>query len=105
MNVLITGGGGFIGSHLAERLLDRGDDVLVIDNFATGRRDNLKPHNNLTLVEGTIADTQLVSEAFSRFCPDRVVHAAASYKDPDNWQEDALTNVLGTVNVVKASKK
>lgn len=105
MKVLITGGGGFIGSHLADRLLDRGDDVLVIDNFATGRRDNLKPHKKLTLVEGTIADPQLVDEAFGRFCPDRVVHAAASYKDPENWREDALTNVLGTIHVVKASKK
>src|SRR3989338_4977012 len=105
MKVLITGGGGFIGSHLAERLLDRGDDVLVIDNFSTGRRDNLKPHKKLTLVEGSIADSHLVDEAFSGFCPDRVVHAAASYKDPDNWQEDASTNVLGTVNVVKASQK
>lgn len=105
MKVLITGGGGFIGSHLAERLLGRGDDVLVIDNFATGRRDNLKPHKKLTLVEGTIADLQIVDEAFSRFNPDRVVHAAASYKDPGNWQEDALTNVLGTIHVVKASQK
>ena len=105
MKVLITGGGGFIGSHLAERLLDRGDDVLVIDNFATGRRDNLKEHQKLTLVEGTIADPQLVDGAFSRFCPDLVVHAAASYKNPDDWQEDALTNVLGTINVVKASQR
>src|SRR5678815_4930204 len=41
MKVLITGGAGFVGSHLADRLLDRGDQVLVIDNYATGRRDNL----------------------------------------------------------------
>ena len=44
MKVLITGGAGFIGSHLADRLLARGDEVLVIDNFATGRRDNLTRH-------------------------------------------------------------
>ena len=42
MKVLITGGAGFIGSHLADRLLARGDEVLVIDNYATGRRDNLR---------------------------------------------------------------
>ena len=47
MKALITGGAGFIGSHLADRLLDRGDDVLVIDNYSTGRRDNLKAHPNL----------------------------------------------------------
>jgi len=58
---LITGGAGFIGSAIwTERLLDRGDKVLVIDNYATGRRDNLTPQANLTIIEGTIADTHLV---------------------------------------------
>lgn len=102
--VLITGGSGFVGSHLADRLLARGDKILVIDNYSTGRRDNLKPHQNLEIIEGSIADANLVHSAFSRFKPDVVVHAAASYKDPDNWEEDTLTNVLGTVNVVKATK-
>ncbi len=60
MKIFITGGSGFIGSHLADRLLARGDDVLIIDNFATGRRDNLKPHKNLKVIEGTIADEALV---------------------------------------------
>jgi len=104
MKVLITGGAGFIGSHLADRLLARGDKVLVIDNYATGRRDNLKPHANLTVVEGTIADRQAVNDAFGSFGPDLVIHAAASYKDPDNWVEDARTNVEGTANIMKASK-
>ncbi len=58
MKVLITGGAGFIGSFLADRLLQRGDEVLVIDNYSTGRRDNLKPHDNLHVVEGTIADSR-----------------------------------------------
>ncbi|MDA0991776.1 MAG: GDP-mannose 4,6-dehydratase, partial [Verrucomicrobia bacterium] len=49
MKVLITGGAGFVGSHLADRLLARGDEVLVIDNYATGRRDNLTPGNGLTI--------------------------------------------------------
>lgn len=103
MRILITGGAGFIGSHLADRLIARGADVLVIDNYATGRRDNLVPHKNLAVVEGTIADKELVDKAFRDFKPEQVVHAAASYKDPGNWFEDAVTNVLGTVNVVKAS--
>lgn len=105
MNVLITGGAGFIGSHLADRLLARGDKVLVIDNFATGRRDNLTPHKNLVLVEGTIADESLVFGAFEDFKPDVVVHAACSYKDPDAWIEDAATNMLGTNIVIRAAQK
>jgi UDP-glucose 4-epimerase len=105
MKVLITGGAGFIGSHLAECLLAREDQVLVIDNYTTGRRDNLPPHRNLTVIEGNIADAELVQQHFAEFQPDIVVHAAASYKDPDNWAEDARTNVLGTANVTQASEQ
>ena len=53
-------------------------------------------------MEDTIADADAVNAAFREFEPQRVVHAAASYKDPDDWSEDTLTNVLGTANVVKA---
>lgn len=105
MNVFITGGAGFIGSHVADRLLARGDRVLVIDNFATGRRDNLPSHRLLTVVEGTIADQALVDRLCGEFRPHVIVHAAASYKDPDNWAEDARTNVVGTANVVQAARR
>lgn len=105
MKVLITGGAGFIGSHLADRLLQRGDEILVIDNFATGRRDNLTPSPYLELVEGSIADGEMVNSVFERFKPEKVVHAAASYKDPENWSEDSRTNVLGTANVVRAAMR
>ena len=105
MKVLITGGAGFIGSHLAERVLPMGADVWVIDNFATGRRDNLPLNPRLRMSEGTIADASLVDRVFKEFQPELVVHAAASYRDPDNWTEDALTNVVGTANVVKAAQR
>jgi len=105
MKVLITGGAGFIGSHLADRLLARNDQVLVIDNYATGRRDNLKPQANLKVVEGTIADSGLVHSLLDEFQPEVVVHAAAAYRDPDDWAEDARTNVLGSANVVQAAKR
>ncbi len=105
MRALITGGAGFIGSHLADRLIDQGHDVCVIDNYATGRRDNLTPHHRLKVCEGTIADRSLVEHVFDEFRPDQVVHAAASYKDPDNWTEDTLTNCVGTVHVVQAAKR
>jgi UDP-glucose 4-epimerase len=105
MKILITGGAGFIGSHLADKLISRGNTVCVIDNYSTGRRDNLKPNKLLTIVEGTIADDQLVEKAFAKFKPDLVVHAAASYKDPDNWEEDTRTNCLGTTVIVHASMR
>lgn len=105
MKVLITGGAGFVGSHLADRLLEEGHEVLVIDNYSTGRRDNLKSHERLEVVEGSIADKELVDEVFHSFQPTEVIHAAASYKDPENWEEDAQTNVLGTLHITRAAQK
>ena len=105
MKVIITGGAGFVGSHLADRLIGRGDDVLVIDNYAPGRRDNLPDYAaGLRVIEGDIADRELVDRSFDEFGPDVVVHAAASYKDPDDWAEDARTNVLGSALVAKAAQ-
>jgi len=104
VRVLITGGGGFIGSHLADRLLDEGHDVLVIDNFETGRRDNLEPRDGLELLEASIVDPDTVDQAFGRFGPTHVVHAAASYKNPAAWGADLQTNAVGAANVVKATQ-
>ncbi len=103
--ILVTGGAGFIASHITDRLLDRGDDVQVIENFATARHDTLHGHERLRLVEGTIGDTQRVDALFDEFEPQVVVHAAASYKDPDDWDEDARTNAVGTANVVRAAER
>jgi UDP-glucose 4-epimerase len=105
MKVLITGGGGFIGSHLADRLLADGHEVLAIDTFSTGRRRNLpEEREGLSLVEGSIADRDQLDSSLSDFAPDAIVHAAASYKDPDAWAEDARTNALGTANVVESAR-
>lgn len=105
MKVLVTGGSGFIGSHLTERLLEKGDEVLVIDNYETGRRDNLQPHARLRIVEGTICNEQVMQTIFDEFKPEVVVHAAASYKDPENYIGDAATNVHGTAVVVKNAQR
>ena len=104
-NVLITGGAGFIGSHLAEHLLARSDRVLVMDNYATARRDSLPSHPHLRVVEGSIADPDLVEHVWADFRPEVVVHAAASYKDPNNWAEDSRTNAVGTALVIQASQR
>src|SRR5688572_21725100 len=105
MKILITGGAGFIGSNLADHFLANGHELLVIDNYATSRRDNLTSHPKLKIIEESIADRGVCEEAWNTFKPEVVIHAAASYKDPQNWEEDSLTNVLGTVNVVKESIK
>lgn len=103
MKVFITGGCGQIGSHIAEMLLDRGDEVLAIDNLETGRREHLADHKNLQVVIDTIADKGLIDRLFAEFKPDVVVHTAASYKDPNDWYSDTMTNCVGGSNVIKAS--
>lgn len=106
MKILVSGGCGQIGSRTTEMLLARGDEVLAIDNLATGRRIHLpKSHEGLTFVEGSIADQELLEQIFSNFKPDAVVHTAASYKDPDDWYNDTLTNCVGGANLVRASLK
>ena len=64
MKTLITGGLGQIGSHIAEMMLDRGDEVLVVDNLATGRKEHLSHHENLKVVIGSISDGDLVTKLF-----------------------------------------
>ncbi|WP_071871004.1 NAD-dependent epimerase/dehydratase family protein [Atopomonas hussainii] len=105
MKVLVTGGLGQIGSHVVEMLLERGDEVVAIDNLATGRREHLAEHDKLRVVIDTIANKELVDQLVSNFRPDAIVHTAASYKDPDDWYNDTLTNCVGGANMVDAAKK
>jgi UDP-glucose 4-epimerase len=101
MRVLITGGAGFIGSTLADRLLARGDEVFIVDNFETGRRDNLPAAAEF--VEGSVGCSKIMPPLFEKVKPDVVVHAAASYKDPNNWWMDTVTNTVGTAYTCKLS--
>jgi UDP-glucose 4-epimerase len=101
MRVLITGGAGFIGSNLADRLLDQGHDVFIVDDLSTGKATNVNP--NATFLEASIADRTVCEGFFKIATPDVVVHAAASYKDQTDWQKDIAVNVLGTANVVKCA--
>ena len=105
MRILLTGGAGCLGSNLTERYLDAGDDVFIIDNFATGQRGSLPPsHPRMTLIEGSVTDRALIDRTFRDFKPTHVIHSAAAYKNPDDWIEDARTNVEGTIHVVQAAK-
>ncbi len=103
MRVLISGIAGSLGSNIAERLLVQGNEIVGIDNFATGSADAVPEQRGLRFVEGSIADAELLKALFESFKPDVVVHSAASYKDPDDWREDIATNVQGTASMVRAS--
>jgi UDP-glucose 4-epimerase len=106
MRVLITGGGGFIGSHLVERLMHDGHDVRVLDNFATGRRENLVDFgDHIEIVEGDVQSYERAHNAV-RGC-DVVFHQAALPSVPRSVQ-DPLTsnavNVIGTLNILLAAR-
>jgi UDP-glucose 4-epimerase len=106
MRALVTGGGGFIGSHVAERLLRAGHDVRVLDNFSTGRRENLlELAGDLEIVEGDIQSYERAHAAV-RDC-ELVFHQAALPSVPRSVQ-DPLTsnavNVIGTLNVLLAAR-
>jgi UDP-glucose 4-epimerase len=105
MRVFMTGGSGLVGSTILDLLLARGDEVWTIDNFVTGRRDNLSPHPRLRLIEDSVANGAVVKGLIGDFRPDVVIHTAASYKDPDDWESDAQTNCVGSANVACACKE
>tara|TARA_Y100000768_G_scaffold364601_1_gene325172 strand:- start:6810 stop:7751 length:942 start_codon:yes stop_codon:yes gene_type:complete len=103
--IIVTGGLGQIGSHVTELLLERGDKVVVIDNLETGRKEHLDEHSNLEIIIDTIANREMLDKVFERFKPDVVVHTAASYKDPNDWHSDSITNCVGGSNVIDLAKK
>ena len=109
MRVLVTGGAGFIGSHLVERLLADGHTVRVLDNFSTGRRDNLafaKPGAALEVMAGDIRDAGDVRAAVAGM--DGVFHEAALVSVPRSVEEPELScdiNAHGTAKVFDAARK
>jgi len=104
MRLLITGGAGSLGSNIIENIGDECEAIVVVDNFATGKKESLPHRNNVEIVEGSVVDADLVNKVFSSLQPTHVIHSAASYKDPNNWVEDSQTNVIGTINVVRAAE-
>ncbi len=101
--VLVTGGGGFIGSHLADALVAAGHRVRLIDNFATGRREYVPA--SAELIEADICDAGAIRGLFDRV--DCVFHVAALPRIPlsiDRPVETHLTNVVGTLNVLVAGR-
>lgn len=105
MNVLVTGGAGFIGSHLVEKLLATGERVRVVDDLSTGKRDNLPRHDALEFIEGDIRDAKLVNHCVAEM--DAVVHLAAVASvqaSIDNPIRTHQVNFDGTLNLLEAAR-
>lgn len=116
MKILITGGAGFIGSNLAKKLMDRGDKVVIIDNFNDYYDPKLK-HDRIKiflkgykfkLYKGDVRDEKLIEKIFKTECPDKIVHLAAmagvrnSLRDPKLYFD---VNVMGSLNLLEAAVK
>jgi UDP-glucose 4-epimerase len=110
MNVLVTGGAGFIGSNLVDALVDRGDAVTVLDDLSAGNHDNLAGAigSGAELVVADVADADAVREVFLHARPDSVFHLAAQVDVRKAVAEpafDARVNVIGTINVLEAARE
>lgn len=104
MRILVTGGAGFIGSHLCERLLDEGNEVLCLDNFFTGRRDNifsLLDNPRFELLRHDVTEPILleVDQIYNLACPASPVHYQY------NPVKTVKTNVMGTINMLGLAKR
>jgi nucleoside-diphosphate-sugar epimerase len=106
MRSVVTGGAGFIGTHLVEYLVAQGNDVLVLDNFSTGSREALEHlHGSVAVLEGDIRDTELLCEALRG--ADTVFHLAALVSVAQSVAEPQLTyevNCTGTVGLLEAAR-
>ena len=105
MRILVTGGAGFIGSHVVDAYVAAGHHVAIVDNLVSGRRENLNP--NATFYEVDIRDAEVLAEVFEAESPDIVNHHAAqidvgrSVADP---LYDADVNILGTLNLLECAR-
>ncbi|KAJ4766938.1 UDP-glucuronic acid decarboxylase 4 [Rhynchospora pubera] len=104
LRILVTGGAGFVGSHLVDRLIERGDSVIVVDNFFTGRKENVMHHYgnpNFEMIRHDVVEPILleVDQIYHLACPASPVH----YKF--NPVKTIKTNVVGTLNMLGLAKR
>jgi len=104
MKILVTGGAGFIGSHIVDLLVEQGHEVVVIDNLSTGKEENV--NKNVKFYRMNILDEQL-PQIFLNERPEIVIHQAAQTQVPRSIKEpilDAETNITGTIHLLEACR-
>lgn len=104
MRLLVTGGAGTLGTHVIRHLYDLAESISVIDNFATSDRSSLDNLQKVRIFEGSVSSKDLVTSVFQSSNPSHVIHLAASYKNPDDWDEDISTNIVGMINLVREAQ-
>ena len=105
MKALVTGGAGFIGSHIVDRLLKDGHEVIVLDDFSTGHRSNLPENPSLTIVEGDISNADTVKQCMAGI--DWVFHKAAVASVPKTVNDpvgSSAVNYQGTLHLLEAAR-
>jgi UDP-glucose 4-epimerase len=105
MKVLVTGGCGFIGSHIVDKLIEQKHEVVVLDNLSTGKKDRLNSKAKLIIAD--ICNGEQINTVFLEEKPQIVIHTAAQVmlrKSIDEPVFDAMTNIIGTINVLNATK-
>lgn len=105
MKALVTGGAGFIGSHIVDRLISDGHEVVVLDDFSTGHRSNLTENKALTIVEGDISNFDTVKQCMQGI--DWVFHKAAVASVPKTVNDpvgSSLVNYQGTLHLLEAAR-
>jgi UDP-glucose 4-epimerase len=106
VRAIVTGGAGFIGSHVADALVARGDEVLVVDDLSSGRRENLNEHVRLAVAD--VRDRDAVDAIFDEVRPEACFHLAAQANvrvSVERPAHDADVNVIGTIRVLNAATR
>lgn len=106
MRILVTGGAGFIGSHVVDCYIENGHEVFVLDNLSSGKKENINPKARFFNVD--VTDAKKVAEVFDFVKPDVVNHHAAQIdvrKSVNDPKYDATVNIIGIINLLECSRK
>jgi len=105
MKILVTGGAGFIASHIVDKCIEKNHEVIIIDNLSTGKKENINAQ--AIFYHADITNQEQLNNIFQKENPQIVIHAAANAllrESIENPLKDATINILGTINVLEACK-